>query len=56
MIAMTDLLHSVQIIYNRSYQVVPMLIVACIWYLAVVTVLSIGQQRLERHFGKGLGR
>ena len=29
------------------------LIVACAWYLAVVTVLSLGQRRLERHFGKG---
>ena len=28
------------------------LIVAAIWYLAVVTVLSIGQHFLERHFSK----
>jgi polar amino acid transport system permease protein len=55
-IAMTDLLHSVQVIYNRTYEVVPMLIVACIWYLTVVTILSIGQKRLERHFGRGHDR
>jgi polar amino acid transport system permease protein len=41
------------VIYNRTYQIVPLLIVACVWYLTVVTVLSLGQQRLERHFGKG---
>jgi polar amino acid transport system permease protein len=52
-IAMSDLLHSVQVIYNVTYDVVPMLLVACAWYLVVVTVLSIGQQRLERYFGRG---
>ncbi|WP_169984460.1 amino acid ABC transporter permease [Microbispora sp. H10836] len=52
-IAMTDLLYSVQVIYNRTYEVVPLLIVACAWYLVVVISLSLGQRRLERHFGKG---
>lgn len=52
-IAMADLLHSVQVIYNRTYQIVPMLIVACIWYLVVVTLLTTGQRRLERHFSRG---
>jgi polar amino acid transport system permease protein len=52
-IAMSDLLHSVQVIYNVTYDIVPMLLVACIWYLVVVTVLSIGQRYLERHFGRG---
>ncbi|MGY1714942.1 amino acid ABC transporter permease [Geodermatophilus nigrescens] len=55
-IAMSDLLHSVQVIYNRTYDVIPMLVVACIWYLTVVTVLSLGQKRLERHFGRGHDR
>lgn len=52
-IAMADLLHSVQVIYNRTYQIVPMLIVACLWYLAVVTLFTIGQRWLERHFSRG---
>ena len=52
-IAMSDLLHSVQVIYNVTYDIVPMLLVACAWYLAVVTILSIGQQYLERRFGRG---
>ena len=52
-IAMTDLLHSVQVIYNRTYQIVPLLIVACVWYLAVVTLLTMGQRWLERHFSRG---
>ncbi|MEO3889295.1 amino acid ABC transporter permease [Nonomuraea sp. B5E05] len=52
-IAMADLLYSVQVIYNRTYEIVPLLIVACAWYLVVVTVLSLGQRRLEQHFGRG---
>ncbi|MFD5825284.1 amino acid ABC transporter permease [Lentzea sp. NPDC060358] len=52
-IAMTDLLHAVQTVYNQTYQIVPMLIVACFWYLVVVTALSFAQQRLERRFGRG---
>ncbi|MEV1128971.1 amino acid ABC transporter permease [Agromyces sp. NPDC049794] len=55
-IAMGDLLHSVQVIYNRTYQVVPMLIVAVIWYLVVVTLLTLVQRRVERHFGRGQSR
>jgi len=55
-IAMGDLLHSVQVIYNRTYEVVPMLIVAVIWYLVVVTALTLVQRRVERHFSKGMTR
>lgn len=52
-IAMSDLLHAVQVIYNRTYQIVPLLLVACIWYLVLVTLLTAGQRRLERHFARG---
>ncbi|WP_410667736.1 amino acid ABC transporter permease [Amycolatopsis sp. cmx-4-68] len=52
-IAMSDLLHSVQVIYNRTYEIVPMLLVACFWYLVVVTLLTAGQRRLERRFSRG---
>jgi polar amino acid transport system permease protein len=55
-IAMGDLLHAVQVIYNRTYEVVPMLIVAVIWYLVVVTVLTLIQRRVEQHFGRGTAR
>lgn len=55
-IAMGDLLHAVQVIYNRTYEVVPMLIVAVIWYLVVVTVLTLIQRRVEDHFGRGSTR
>lgn len=54
-IAITDLLFSVQTIYNRNFKVVPLLIVAVVWYLAVFTVLSLLQARMERRFSRGHG-
>jgi len=55
-IAMNDLLHSVQNIYNQTYLIVPMLIVAIIWYLVMVTLMTAGQRKLEAHFGRGYDR
>lgn len=55
-IAMGDLLHAVQVIYNRTYEVVPMLIVAVIWYLVVVLALTLVQRQVERRFSRGLAR
>ncbi|MFC5665997.1 amino acid ABC transporter permease [Kitasatospora misakiensis] len=55
-LAYAELLYSVQIVYARTYQTIPLLIVASIWYLAVTTLLNIGQHYLERHFAKGSRR
>jgi polar amino acid transport system permease protein len=55
-IAFTELLYSAQLIYSRTYQTIPLLIVVSIWYLAFTSVLSIGQYYLERRFGRGIGR
>ena len=52
-IAVTELLYAVQLIYSVNYKTIPLLIVASIWYLAATTVLSIGQYYLERHYGRG---
>lgn len=49
----SEILRNAQTIYYANNYVIEMLFVAAIWYLAVVTVLSIGQHFLERHFGKG---
>ena len=32
---------------------IPLLIVACIWYLVITSILMVIQSRLEKHFGKG---
>ena len=55
-IAVTDLLYSVQLIYAVNYRTIPLLIVASIWYLIVTTVLSFGQYYLERYFARGAAR
>ncbi|MFT4307492.1 MAG: amino acid ABC transporter permease, partial [Microbacterium sp.] len=52
-IAVHDLLYNVQIIYNANFQVIPLLIVATIWYLVWTTVLSVVQYFVESHYGKG---
>jgi polar amino acid transport system permease protein len=52
-IAVSDLLYSVQLIYGQNYQQIPLLVVACIWYLFFTTILSVGQYYVERHFAKG---
>ena len=38
---------------NRIYKPIPLLLVACIWYLLITTILMVIQSQLERHFGKG---
>ena len=51
-IAVGDLLYSAQSIYARTFETIPLLLVASLWYLAVVSILSIGQGYLERHFSR----
>ncbi|MGW4332291.1 amino acid ABC transporter permease [Rhodococcus koreensis] len=52
-ISLGDLLYSAQAIYQANYKVIPLLLVASIWYLLLVTVLSVGQYYLERYFSRG---
>ncbi|MFJ8691768.1 amino acid ABC transporter permease [Streptomyces roseolilacinus] len=55
-LAVHDLLYSVQLVYNQTYQVIPLLMVATVWYIAVTTVLSAGQFYVERHYARGSAR
>ncbi len=55
-IAVTELLYSVQLIYAVNYRTIPLLLVASIWYLLVTSVLSFGQYYVERYFGRGSTR
>lgn len=52
-LAMPELLYSAQLIYARTYQTIPLLIVASIWYLLLTTVLTMIQIPLERRFSRG---
>lgn len=51
-IAVGDLLYSAQSIYARTFETIPLLLVASFWYLAIVSVMSVGQGYLERHFSR----
>ncbi len=52
-IAVADLLYAVQAIYSVNFKTIPLLIVASLWYLAMTSLLYIGQYYLERHYGRG---
>ncbi|NEA47675.1 amino acid ABC transporter permease [Streptomyces sp. SID10815] len=52
-IAVQDLLYSTQLIYHQTYQVIPLLMVATLWYTVVTSVLSVGQHYVERHYARG---
>ncbi|WP_405602863.1 MULTISPECIES: amino acid ABC transporter permease [unclassified Streptomyces] len=55
-IAAHDLMSNIQDVYGQNYQVIPMLVVASLWYLALVSVLSVPQAWLERRYGRGTAR
>jgi polar amino acid transport system permease protein len=52
-IQFSEILRNAQTIYYANSYVIELLIVAAAWYLAVVTVLSVGQIFLERFYAKG---
>jgi polar amino acid transport system permease protein len=54
--AIPELFYQVQVIYGRNSRVVPLLMVATVWYIVLTTVLSIAQFYVERHFARGTAR
>ncbi|MDL2398287.1 amino acid ABC transporter permease/ATP-binding protein [Rhizobium mayense] len=55
-LALPELFYTVQVIYRRNLEVIPLLMVATVWYLVIMTVLSIAQHYIERYFSKGAVR
>lgn len=53
-IQFAEILHSAQNIYYANSRVIELLIVAAIWYLVVVTVLSLIQGRIEAYYARGV--
>ncbi|MHB1614165.1 MAG: amino acid ABC transporter permease [Actinomycetes bacterium] len=51
-----ELLFAAQNIYTRNYQVMPLLIMVSLWYLAMTSILMVGQYYLERRFARGASR
>ncbi|WP_082519633.1 amino acid ABC transporter permease/ATP-binding protein [Variovorax sp. Root411] len=52
-LALPELFYTIQIIYRRNLEVIPLLMVATVWYLIILTVLSVAQHYIERHFSRG---
>jgi polar amino acid transport system permease protein len=52
-LALPDLLYSAQEIYARTYQTIPLLLVATLWYLVLTTVLTLIEHFIERRLRRG---
>ena len=55
-ITYVELTYAAQEIYAANYKVIPLLIVISIWYLAMTSVLYVGQYFIERRYGRGFSR
>ena len=51
-LGVADLLQSAQAIYARTYETIPLLIVASLWYLIMTLTLSVPQSMIERRFSR----
>ncbi|AME25803.1 MULTISPECIES: amino acid ABC transporter permease [Burkholderiaceae] len=51
-----EMLHNAENIYYANARVIELLMVAGVWYLVIVTVLSMLQSRVEVRFARGAGR
>jgi polar amino acid transport system permease protein len=49
----TELLYQTQNIQARTYEVIPLFVMASLWYLLMTTVLTIGQFYVERYYARG---
>ncbi|WP_435151931.1 amino acid ABC transporter permease [Micromonospora aurantiaca (nom. illeg.)] len=50
-----ELFFQLDAVGKRTFQIFPMYVAACLWYLFLTSILLVGQYYLERHFGKGYG-
>ncbi|MCU5773137.1 amino acid ABC transporter permease [Erwiniaceae bacterium BAC15a-03b] len=55
-LAMPELFYTIQMVYNRTQQVIPLLMVGAVWYLIVTTVLSVIQHYVERWLARSATR
>jgi polar amino acid transport system permease protein len=55
-VAGTELFSATSNIYSANFQTIPLLIVASLWYLAMTSVLYVGQYYLERYYARGSSR
>ena len=55
-LALGELFYTVSVIYGRTQRVLPMLVVAAIWYVVLTTVVTVIQYYVERYFSRGYGQ
>lgn len=53
-IAVADLLYSAQLIFTQTFETIPVLITASLWYLFCTTILTMVQSRIEKHYARGV--
>jgi len=51
-LGVAELLQSAQLIYARTYETIPLLIVASLWYLVMTLLLSYPQSKLEQRYSR----
>ena len=51
-----ELLFQLRAIGSRTFQVFPMYVAATLWYLALTSLLMVGQYFLEKRFSRGFGQ
>ncbi|MFC9351908.1 amino acid ABC transporter permease [Arthrobacter sp. NPDC057013] len=51
-LGVAELLQSAQLIYARTYETIPLLIVASLWYLVMTLLLSYPQAKLEQRYSR----
>ncbi|QQR38490.1 amino acid ABC transporter permease/ATP-binding protein [Devosia rhizoryzae] len=55
-LALPELFYTVQVIYRRNLEVIPLLMVATVWYLIIMVVLSAFQYLIEQYYSRGARR
>ncbi len=53
-ISVTELLAAAGLIYTRTFETIPLLIVASIWYVSLTSLLTLGQRYIERRLGRSV--
>jgi polar amino acid transport system permease protein len=52
-LAIGEIFYQVQVVYGRNGRVVPLLMVATVWYVILTAALSVLQFYVERHYARG---
>jgi len=53
-ISVTELLAAAGLIYTRTFETIPLLIVASLWYVSLTSVLTLVQRLIERRLGRSV--